>query len=215
MDAMVVGEDAFIARGTRVEFQRSGTYHLLVVSGMNASILAFVIFWTLRRLRANDVVASVLTVLLSMGYAFVTGVGPPIWRATLMMTLYLGARLLYRDRSMLNAIGAAALGLMAADPRVLLGASFQLTFLAVLIIAAIGVPLLERTSQPYYRGLRYLNSLTYDVTLAPRVAQLRLDLRMIAGRLELFLGKRVPLAVIGGGCGQCCVGPSTWPLRTD
>src|SRR5207302_5916786 len=77
--------------------------------------------------------------------------------------------------------------------------SFQLTFLAVLIIAAIGVPLLERTSQPYYRGLRYLNSLTYDVTLAPRVAQLRLDLRMIAGRLELFLGKRVPLAVIGGG----------------
>ena len=67
------------------------------------------------------------------------------------------------------------------------------------LIAAIGVPLLERTSQPYYRGLRYLNSLTYDVTLAPRVAQLRLDLRMIAGRLELFLGKRVPLAVIGGG----------------
>jgi len=199
MDAMVVGEDAFIARSTRVEFQRSGTYHLLVVSGMNVSILAFVIFWTLRRLRASDVVASVLTVLLSMGYAFVTGVGPPIWRATLMMTLYLGARLLYRDRPMLNAIGAAALGLMAADPRVLLGASFQLTFLAVLIIAAIGVPLLERASQPYYRGLRYLDSVTYDVTLAPRVAQFRLDLRMIAGRLELFLGKRVPLAAIGGG----------------
>jgi competence protein ComEC len=35
MDAMVIGEDAFIDRDTRVNFQRSGAYHVLVVSGMN------------------------------------------------------------------------------------------------------------------------------------------------------------------------------------
>ncbi len=198
MDAMVIGDDAFIGRGTRMEFQRSGTYHLLVVSGMNVSILAFATFWLLRRLRANDVVASALTVVLTVAYALLTNVGPPIWRATLMMVLYLGARLLYRERSMLSAIGAAALGLLVVDPAVLFGASFQLTFLAVLIIAGIGAPLLERTSQPFYRGLRYLDSTTYDVQLAPRVAQLRLDLRMIAGRLQRFFGKRLPLPVLGG-----------------
>ena len=33
---------------------------------------------------------------------------------------------------MLNAIGAAALGVLIADPRALFGASFQLTFLAVI-----------------------------------------------------------------------------------
>ncbi len=48
---MVIGEEAFIDRDTRTDFQRSGTYHVLVVSGMNVSILAFVVFWTLRRLR--------------------------------------------------------------------------------------------------------------------------------------------------------------------
>ncbi len=42
MDAMVIGEDAFINRPTRADFQRSGTYHVLVVSGMNVSILALV-----------------------------------------------------------------------------------------------------------------------------------------------------------------------------
>lgn len=198
MDAMVIGDEAFIGRSTRMDFQRSGTYHLLVVSGMNVSILAFATFWLLRRLRASDVVASVLTVVLTVAYALLTNVGPPIWRATLMMVLYLGARLLYRERSMLSAIGAAALGLLAFDPTVLFGASFQMTFLAVLIIAGIGAPLLERTSQPYYRGLRYLDSTTYDVQLAPRVAQLRLDLRMIAGRLQRFFGKRLPLPVLGG-----------------
>jgi competence protein ComEC len=49
MDAMVIGEDAFIDRSARFDFQRSGTYHVLVVSGMNVSILALVTFWFLRR----------------------------------------------------------------------------------------------------------------------------------------------------------------------
>jgi competence protein ComEC len=55
MDAMVVGEDAFLERPTRVDFQRSGTYHVLVVSGMNLSILALVIFYVLRHLGVSDV----------------------------------------------------------------------------------------------------------------------------------------------------------------
>ena len=198
VDAMVIGDDAFIARDTRTDFQRSGTYHILVVSGMNVSILAFVVFWVLRRLRVSDLVASTLTVLLCVAYAFLTDVGPPIWRATLMLTLYLGARMLYRQKSMLNAIGAAALGLLVADPQVLFGASFQLTFLSVLLIAAIGVPILERTIQPYSRGLRYLDSTTYDVSLSPRVSQFRLDVRMVAGRLERFLGKRISSPMLAG-----------------
>lgn len=198
VDAMVIGDDAFIARDTRTDFQRSGTYHILVVSGMNVSILAFVVFWVLRRLRVSDLVASTLTVLLCVAYAFLTDVGPPIWRATLMLTLYLGARMLYRQKSMLNAIGAAALGLLVADPQVLFGASFQLTFLSVLLIAGVGVPILERTIQPYSRGLRYLDSTTYDVSLPPRVSQFRLDVRMVAGRLERFLGERISSPMLAG-----------------
>ena len=57
-----------------------------------------------------------------------------------MLALYLGARLLYREKSMLNAIGAAALGLMIVNPQVLFGASFQLTFLCVWLVAAVGIP---------------------------------------------------------------------------
>ncbi len=145
IDAMVIGDDAFIHRDTRANFQRSGTYHILVVSGMNVGVLAFVLFWVMRRLRASEILASVVVVLFSVAYALLTDVGPPIWRATLMLAIYLGVRLLYRERSMLNAIGGAGLGLLL-DPKALLGASFQLTFLSVLIIGALGVPIIERTS---------------------------------------------------------------------
>jgi competence protein ComEC len=187
IDAAVVGESAFLTPATRMDFQRSGTYHILVVSGMNVSILAFVVFWAMRRLRCSDFLASALTVVLCTGYAFVTDVGPPVWRAVLMLTVYLGVRLLYRERSMLNALGAAALIVMVVDPKALLGASFQLTFLSVFILAAIAMPVLERTSQPYLRGLRNLDSTDFDRTLPPSVAQMRLDLRLIAGRLAAFL----------------------------
>ena len=190
MDAMVLGEESFLRNATRTEFQRSGTYHLLVVSGMNLSILAVAIFWTLRQFRLDPALSAVTTVVVSFAYAFVVGVGPPVWRAALMLAIYLGARLFYRDRNMLNAIGAAAIGVLIADPNALFGTSFQLTFLAVFIIAGIGAPLLERTTLPYARGLRSLPATSYDLHVAPKAAQLRLDLRLIGTRLSRFIGTR-------------------------
>ncbi len=195
MDAMVLGEESFLRDATRTEYQRSGTYHVLVVSGMNLSILAFAIFWALRQFRVDPAVAAITTVVVSFAYAFVVGVGPPVWRAALMLAIYLGARLLYRGRNMMNAIGAAALGILIADPHALFGASFQLTFLAVFIIAGIGSPILERTTLPYARGLRRLQAASYDLHVAPEVAQFRLDLRMLAGRLKRFIGNRLSLAL--------------------
>jgi competence protein ComEC len=195
MDAMVLGEESFLRNATRTEYQRSGTYHVLVVSGMNLSILAFAIFWALRQFRVDPALAAIATVVVSFAYAFVVGVGPPVWRAALMLATYLGARLLYRERNMMNAIGAAALGVLIADPHALFGASFQLTFLAVFIIAGIGSPILERTTLPYARGLRLLRAASYDLHVAPKVAQFRLDLRLIGGRLARFIGDRLSLAL--------------------
>src|SRR5581483_6754182 len=168
--------------------QRSGTYHVLVVSGMNVSILAFVVFWTLRRAWLGEIPATVVTILLCIGYAFITEVGAPVWRATLMCAIYLAGRLLYRDRALLNTLGSAALALLVLDPRQLLSPSFQMTFGCVLIVAGIAVPLLERTSQLYRRALAHWDSSHYAATLPPGVAQLRVDLQMIASRLALFLG---------------------------
>ena len=189
IDAMVIGDEAFIDRDTRVNFQRSGTYHVLVVSGMNISILAFVMFWALRRLRIGEIPATLLTIAVCVGYAFITEVGAPVWRATLMCAVYLSTRLLYRDRAMLNALGVAALILLICDPRHLFTPSFQMTFVCVLIVAGIGIPFLERTSQLYKLSLANWDSNDFAAQLPPRVAQFRLDLQMISGRIALFVGE--------------------------
>jgi competence protein ComEC len=209
LDAMVVGEEAFIDRDTRTDFQRSGAYHVLVVSGMNVSILAFVTFWTLRRVRLGEVPSTILTILLCVAYALVTEVGAPVWRATLMCAIYLGTRLLYRDRAMVNALGAAALGLLVFDPRQLFTASFQMTFVCVLIVVAIGIPILQRTSQLYKQALVNWDSAAYGASLPPRVTQFRVDLQFIASRVALFVGKDWAGRLVRGTVGFCLAG---WEL---
>jgi competence protein ComEC len=116
-----------------------------------------------------------------------------------MLAIYLCTRLLYRERALLNALGAAALVLMVADPRTVTDSSFQLTFLSVLAICGIAVPLIERTSQPYRAALRWLASTDYDMSLAPHLAQFRIDLRLIADTLaRLFPRIPEPLSRLAG-----------------
>jgi competence protein ComEC len=201
IDAMVIGEEAFIDRDTRADFQRSGTYHVLVVSGMNVTILAFVVFWTLRRLRVGDIPATLFTIACCVAYAIITEVGAPVWRATLMCAVYLGTRLLCRDRAVVNAVGAAALGLLLFDPRQLFTASFQMTFVCVLIVGGIAIPIVERTSQQYKKGLAGWDSTTYAGLLPPGAAQFRVDLQLIASRAALFVGEKWSRHLVRGAAG--------------
>jgi len=186
IDAMIIGEKSFIERPTRVNFQRSGTYHMLIVAGLHVGILAMFTMWLFRRLGIGDFNASALTVFLILIYAALTQEGSPVWRAALMLTVYLITRFFYRNRAVMNALGAAALALMVANPNALFGASFQMSFLCVALIAGIAVPFLERTVEPFVRGLRNLDSIAYDRVLPPYIAQFRLDLRLVLDRMSRF-----------------------------
>jgi competence protein ComEC len=89
--------------------------------------------------------------------------------------------------------------LLIVNPNALFGASFQMSVLCVGVIVGIAVPLLERTVEPYARGLRNLDALAYDRCLSARIAQFRIDLRLIIARLSQLSGSRLPrLGVIFG-----------------
>ncbi|HSM84687.1 MAG TPA: ComEC/Rec2 family competence protein [Candidatus Limnocylindrales bacterium] len=202
--AMTLGDDSMLLRDVREDFQKTGIYHLLVVSGMNVGLLAFAVFWLARRLHAPKWAASLVTIALAVFYAYIAGLGVPIQRAVLMLSLFLAARLLYRGRASLNATGFAALVVLVISPQALYEAGFQLTFLALLAISGIGLPLLERSSERYRRALGHFDSSAYDLTLEPRLAQVRLDLRLVAGRLAKFVGAR-PANWLLLGAAKCVI----------
>jgi competence protein ComEC len=194
--AMIIGDDSLLLRDVREEFQQTGVYHLLVISGMNVALLAFAIFWLARRLRLPEWPASLLTITLAVFYAYIAGMGVPIMRAVLMLSLFLVARLLYRDRSGLNATGFAALVVLVLSPAALYEPGFQLTFLALLAITGISLPILERTSTPCRSALKHLDTTGYDLGLEPKLAQFRLDLRLVAGRLQQFIGEHAARIIV-------------------
>jgi competence protein ComEC len=189
--AMVLGERGLVSHEQRLEFQRSGTFHLLVVSGMNVAIFAVFLLWLMRWLRLRSEYAMVAAIVLTCGYAWLTELGAPIMRSVLMIVAYQIAALLNRNRAPLNTVSLAALALLAWNPEALFDPSFQLTFMAVLTIAGIGAPLFARTTGPLREALDDVSNVRRDLTLAPKQAQFRLDVRAISAGLGQLIGKRV------------------------
>jgi competence protein ComEC len=189
LNAMLFGDRSRLTQQLRLGFQRTGSFHLFVVSGMHVALLAGLLVWIARRLRLRNWLATLLTLILTYAYALLTGFGVPVQRALLMTAVFLLARFLSRQRNSLNALGAAVLAVLVWSPQALFESSFQMTFLAIVAIAGIAVPLGERSFLPYARAARNLRHIWRDTALPPRFAQFRVSLRMWGETLAGILGK--------------------------
>ncbi len=178
LNAMLFGDRTHLTHSLRLAFERTGTFHLFVVSGLHVALLAAALFWFLRRLRLPEGPAVLLTILIAFAYAELTGFAIPAQRALLMTSIYLIARWLDREITALNALGAAALAVLVLDPRALFEASFQMTFMVILAIAGLSIPLNERLLLPHLRALRHLDHLRLDAASPPRIAAFRVHLRL-------------------------------------
>jgi competence protein ComEC len=189
LTAMLTGDRSYLSRGVRTGFERTGSFHLLVVSGMHLAIFAGLVFFIAKTVRMPRIAATCITILLAFCYALFTGYGQPVQRSFWMITLFLFGRILWRERSALNAIGFAAMWLLAMNPHALFDAGFQMTLLSVLAIAGIAVPVAEKTFAPYLAALRDLWLLPVDPALPPRVAQFRVSLRLVVEHARLVVGR--------------------------
>ena len=189
LKAMLFGDRTSLSQPQRIGFQRTGSFHLFVVSGLHVTLLAGAVFWVARRLRLREWLATLLTLDLATGYAVLTGFDAPVQRALWMTAIFLVARLLSRDRNVLNGLGAAALGVLVWSPASLFESSFQMTFLAVMAIGGIAAPLGERSFVGYARAARALRDVWVDQTLPPRVAQFRVMLRLWSEAFAAAFGR--------------------------
>ena len=188
LNAMLFGDRAALNKPQRVGFERTGSFHLFVVSGMHVALLAGLVFWLARRLRLHDWLATLLTLAITFAYAMLTGFAPPVQRALFMTAVFLLARLLSRERNVLNALGAAALAVLVWSPGALFEASFQMTFLAIIAIGGIAIPLGERSFLACARAAEHLSDKWIDIALPPPVAQFRVMLRLWSETFSRVLG---------------------------
>jgi competence protein ComEC len=142
--ALVIGDEGKITREMWQDFSRTGVVHVLSISGLHLSIVAFSAFalcrWLLGRSRylllilTVPKVAALLAAAPVLFYAGMAGGSLPTWRAAIMVLVYLGAVLLDREREIYRSLALAALIISFLWPGSVQEISFQLSFLSVLSI---------------------------------------------------------------------------------
>jgi competence protein ComEC len=188
--AMLLGDRSFVDTTLAESFQKAGSYHVLVIAGLHVAVLTLALFWLCLRLHFSPGVTTFVILAALAGYVTVVQDRPPVERAALMAAVVLLARLFYRRVPVLNSVSLAAIVLLLARPAELADSSFQLSFLAAAVIAAVGLPWIDRTCAPYRRGLEHLSDTTRDGAHPPRVIQLRLDLRAVTAWISSHLPER-------------------------
>lgn len=129
------------------DFQRSGLAHLLAISGLHMTLVAGTVFllarWGLALVPALALrvpakkPAALLALLAAAFYLALSGGTVPTQRAFLMVAAALLAILVGRDPLSLRLLACAATVVLLVRPEAVLGASFQLSFAAVLALIAV------------------------------------------------------------------------------
>jgi competence protein ComEC len=203
MEAVLIGETSKLEKIWTDNFRRTGTFHALVISGAHVAVLAGVLLLLLRLAGVAEIPALAMTATAAWLYALVSGMSPPVARAAGGFTLYLVARFLFRRGRALNLLAAVAIGYILLDPGAVFDASFQLSFLCVAALGALSAPLLAAGPSPLARGLRQIANRDADPHLEPRVAQFRVEVRLLAETVHLWT--RAPAGA--------CLAALGWVLR--
>ena len=144
LEAITIGNQNEIPADIRDSFSKTGTSHILSISGLHIGMVAaaafFFSFLILKSseylmLRFNIIkIAALAAFLMVFIYAFIAGMGITVMRATLMAFIFLLALLSGKQNHHYNTLAIAALIILVISPEALFDISFQLSFMAVLSI---------------------------------------------------------------------------------
>ncbi|NNF40499.1 MAG: DNA internalization-related competence protein ComEC/Rec2 [Woeseiaceae bacterium] len=230
--AIGVGARHLISREQWSDYARSGTSHLMAISGLHvglaasfAYLLARLLLGLLRVPGNLHAVAVACGVVLAAAYTAVSGLGIPAQRAALM--LLVGALALLRRRHVqpVSVLAFAAMVVFVRDPVAAMAPGFSLSFSAVLLLIWLarreaGRPRSRRLAARLAEGLRQLlvvqvflffGLMPLCAVLFQRVAWLATPVNLVA--VPLFSAITVPFTLIALCVGEWLEFPGDAALR--
>jgi len=145
--ALMTGERGAIPENVIDDMRASGLAHLLAISGLHVGLIAGIVFFAVRGglalvppLALRYPIkkwAAVGALFAAFGYALLAGATVPTQRAFLMIALVLLAVLFDRRAVSMRLVAWAAMAILLLSPESMLGASFQMSFSAVVGLVAV------------------------------------------------------------------------------
>jgi competence protein ComEC len=131
VDAVWLGYRSGMSDDEYQAYVRSGTVHILSVSGLHMTMVFVTVSFLLRLVVRNPRWRAALVLIAVLLFTLMSGVRPGALRAALMITVYVAADLFDRERDVPTALSLSALILLACEPDSLFDTGFQLSFLCI------------------------------------------------------------------------------------
>lgn len=157
--AIIAGERGGISKNITLNYRDSGLAHFLSISGLHMTMLAGLMFFFIRLIIAlipplalrydSKKISAIAAMLISVFYLLISGAEIPTQRAFIMTMIVLVGVLVGRRAISIYTICWAALFILIISPQALIGASFQMSFAAVIMMIAF----YERFAHPLHRFL--------------------------------------------------------------
>ncbi|MFC1618289.1 ComEC/Rec2 family competence protein [Patescibacteria group bacterium] len=194
---LLLGERKAMSDTVLEDFKKTGTMHIVAISGYHVTIVAALLIAITRGLgrRWSFIVAASVIIF----YVLLTGASASVIRAAIMGILVLFAMQVGRMSSARNTIALAAVVMLLINPQLLsLDIGFQLSFLAVIGIVYLS-PLLERAFTWLPNVLAFRDSVV--ITLSAMITTLPLGvfnfgrLAIISPLINFVLLPSIPLSM--------------------
>jgi competence protein ComEC len=131
---LILGYKADLSNGVLQAYSKTGTVHVLSVSGAHVAIiyasLEFLLAF-LTRFRYGKTAKAVIIILLVGYYSLLTGFSPAVCRAAFMISMVIIGKTYSRNINTLNILAVSAFFLLLYDPLFITDVGFQLSYLAV------------------------------------------------------------------------------------
>ncbi len=131
---IILGYRADLRKEVQEAYSKTGTMHLLSVSGMHVGLVYLLISFVLAFLppkHYSKLFKAIISITLIWCYALITGFSPAVCRAALMLSFVIIGMAFNRHINRLNLLAVSAFILLLYNPFLITDAGFQLSYLAV------------------------------------------------------------------------------------
>ncbi|MDR1167698.1 MAG: DNA internalization-related competence protein ComEC/Rec2 [Heliobacteriaceae bacterium] len=173
LGGVVFGDDAVVPPPEiKHSFINSGLLHILAASGMNVALIYGFWFFFLSKLRVPYRLTVLSGILLVILYTLMTGLGPSVIRAALMLIIILIGKLIDRSAHSVSLLALVAMLMLIYNPAFINNIGFQMSFIVTFGLLTTGNAVFERiNNNAEASGIKIPDWLSGAV-LIPVIAQL-------------------------------------------